>query len=234
MKNNLKLILSYDGTNYFGWQKVKEGPSIEEILEKNLKQVLSEDITLQAASRTDRGVHAEGQVANFFTAKKPDLRRLHWSLNCMLPKDIRLLSIESVDSNFHPTLDAVGKEYHYLLSNSPSQLPFHRKTHWHYPYHELNLEKMKKHAQEFVGVHDFAPYANLSPSSPSNTIREIRRFDIVQLPENNFRFEIEGKSFLYNMVRNLVGSVVILSSGKPPRKLTAPSHGLLLKKVIFI
>jgi tRNA pseudouridine38-40 synthase len=147
---NLKLLLSYDGTSYLGWQKTAMGPSIEEELEKALSQILQHPVALQAASRTDAGVHAEGQVVNFFTEKEI----LQKSINGVLPKDISVLKLEEAHEAFHPTIDCRGKEYHYFVCTGNTQLPFHRRFSWHFNF-PLEVEKMKKAAALLVGKHDF-------------------------------------------------------------------------------
>ena len=113
---NIKLTIAYDGGNYLGWQKTSIGLSIEETLQITLEQIFQHPIVLQAASRTDAGVHADGQVVNFFTDKtKLSLDKLTFSLNKLLPKDIAILSIEEMAETFHPTLDCKGKEYWYQV-----------------------------------------------------------------------------------------------------------------------
>ena len=122
---NLTLFLSYLGTSFFGWQKTASGPTIEETLENALCRILRETPKLQAASRTDAGVHAEGQVVNFFTTNPICLSTLKRALNGTLPKEISVRAIEEKPLAFHPTLDALKKEYHYQICHAAVQLPFH-------------------------------------------------------------------------------------------------------------
>lgn len=240
------MILSYDGTQFFGWQESIEGISIEETLRKALETIYQHPIILQAASRTDRGVHAEGQVVNFFTEKNLALSRIKMSLNQLLPKTIRLLAIEEVEETFHPTLDATGKQYHYHLCLTPFQSPFRRHFSWHV-YAPLNLELMQEGASYLIGTHDFATFCNTIESKLKDTIRTVRRLDIIKEGET-LRFEIEGTHFLYKMARNIVGTLVYLGIGKLPLDevktltetkdrtlagITAPAHGLILKKVCY-
>lgn len=247
MKKNIKLILSYDGSAYFGWQASNVGTSIEGTLKEVLEKILQQEVELQAASRTDAGVHAEAQVVNFFLEKPRNLEQLHKSLNQMLPKDIRVAAIETATESFHPTLDAKGKEYHYRLSRSHVQLPFDRLFAWHYPF-PLDLKKMETATEFFIGEHDFQAFGNAADPKPKDTIRTLHRLDIIPNGEE-LRFEIEGNHFLYKMVRNLVGTLVDVGTGKllleEAEKLlatkdrtlagvTAPAHGLLLKKVFYI
>lgn len=242
------MILSYEGTRYLGWQKTEMGPAIEESLEKVLRQILRVDkISLQAASRTDAGVHAAGQVVNFLTEAEIDLFRLQGGLNALLPKDISIKKIEIAHQEFHPTLAAVGKEYHYLLCNSPFQLPFHRLFSWHYPS-PLSLDLMRKAASYLIGVHDFSSFCNEQIFAKDDKIREIFSLEILSLPENRIRISVKGNRFLYKMVRNIVGTLVYVGSGKisldaVPKILesrdrtqagvTAPAHGLTLQEVFY-
>ena len=135
------------------------GPTIEEALEKALEQILQHKVELQAASRTDAGVHAEAQVVNFFSQKPLSLNRFQYSLNQILPKEIAIISVEEMKSDFHPTLETKKKEYWYHVCNSQVQSPFFRKTSWHFPY-PLNREAMKVAAELFIGTHDFSALCN--------------------------------------------------------------------------
>src|SRR5262249_47291433 len=121
MVTNCALQIAYDGAPFFGWQKTAKGPSIEAVLEEILAQLLQEQVVLQAASRTDRGVHAEGQWVNFLTDKTLNLEALKKSLNALLPPSIRVLSAHAMPLHFHPTLYAHGKEYHYHVCYAPLQ-----------------------------------------------------------------------------------------------------------------
>jgi tRNA pseudouridine38-40 synthase len=244
---NLKLIIAYDGTDYLGWQKTKMGPSIEETLENALSTALREPITLQAASRTDRGVHAEGQVINFFTSTSPDLYRLKRSLNGLLPKELSLLHIETTTATFHPTLDCIGKEYHYEICLDAVQLPFHRRFSWHFPY-SVDLTAIEKAIPHLIGKHDFSAFSNENGLEKEDTIRELYRITLHPLPHNRLRIEVFGNRFLYKMVRNLVGTLLYVGCGKLSAEdlpaileskkrtragVTAPAHGLSLKQVIY-
>lgn len=243
---NIKLIIAYDGTSYLGWQEVGDGPTIEETLRQVLEMIYQEKIVLQAASRTDKGVHAEGQVVNFFTQKEKDLKRLKRSLNQLLPPTIQIKDISIAPETFHPTLEAIGKEYHYHLSLGPVQSPFQRHYSWHLPA-PLNIPLMKQAAASFIGTHNFAAFCNACDPYPKDTIRTLNRISLVQEGEN-LRIEVEGNSFLYKMVRNLVGTLVYIGNGKlsieEGRKLidqkdrtlagmTAPAHGLILNQVFY-
>lgn len=230
-----KAIICYDGTEYFGWQKTKTGPSIQEELEKALFHISGESILPEAASRTDRGVHARGQVIQFAIQKEFEPLRLLKALNAILPSDIRILQIEQ--KQFHPTLDAIGKEYQYHFSTDPVQDPTNRLYSWHFRY-PLDRSKMEREAQKLIGTHDFTAFANEPEKNPICTLTSIQ-FE-------GTRFSIQGNRFLYKMVRNLVGTLVYIGCGKldliepilasRDRKnggITAPAHGLYLHQVFY-
>lgn len=245
---NIKLIIAYDGTNYLGWQKTEMGASIEGALEKVLKQVLQEEVVLQAASRTDAGVHAEGQVVNFLSCKKElDLEKLHKSLRGLLPKDIAVLEVSKAEGSFHPTLDNEGKQYQYHLCLSSTQSPFYRHFSWHFPS-ALNLEEMRAAAKLFLGTRDFSTFCNEQNLMLRDGICRIDKIDIEELPGQRLRISISGSRFLYKMVRNLVGTLAYIGCGKlkceeipailaskkrASAGVTAPAHGLTLKEVFF-
>ncbi len=245
---NIKCTLKYDGTGYFGWQTAAEGPTIEKVLTELLRQVLQEPLTLQAASRTDAGVHAEGQVINFFTEQEAlDLQRLQRSLNRMLPKTIQITQMEEAHESFHPTLNAIGKEYHYHIALPNAHSPFNRHYSW-YLFTPLDRQKVRDAMELFKGTHDFTTFCNISESPSSNTECTITRFDLIEKEEGTISLEICGDHFLYKMARNLVGTVIYVGLGKmsledakellqaKDRKraaVTAPAHALFLKKVNY-
>ncbi len=237
-----KALLSYDGTRYFGWQKTRSGPSIQEALQSALQKVTRNEILPEAASRTDRGVHAEGQSVSFSLDK--DLPKPLFSLNANLPSDIRILSIETVPEGFHPTLDALSKIYHYEVSLGPIQDPHTRLYSWHYPY-PLDLSKMEAGAKILLGTHDFSAFANRPEKNPTCTLSHIT---FSQEDPNRLRIALHGNRFLYKMARSLAGTLLYIGSGKlaleslpsillgKKRKeagMTAPAHGLFLHRVIY-
>lgn len=245
--SQVKLICSYDGTKYLGWQKTKMGKSIEETLEKTLSQILDEKIALQAASRTDAGVHSIGQVVSFYTPKSLDLAKLQKGLNSLLPKDISISHAETVPESFHPTLDSLGKEYHYDICFGKVQAPFYRAYSWHF-FYPLDFEKMRSASKHLIGTHDFSAFCNQRIRLRENKIRTIFSIDMILISEDRLQIRIRGNSFLYKMVRNIVGTLLYIGSGKleegcipdlllkKDRKLagmTAPAHGLFLKEVFY-
>jgi tRNA pseudouridine38-40 synthase len=241
---NIKMIVSYEGTSFFGWQKTSFGPSIEEALEKALFAILRFTPSLQAASRTDRGVHAQGQVVNFFLPKKVDLLRLCYQINSLLPASIRILSLEEADPSFHPTLDARSKEYHYFLSLSPEHSPFHQRFSWHIPT-SLNIALMEEAACLFIGRKDCSALTTEACAQPFCTLESIQ---IKPLIDQRLSIQIKGDRFLYKMARCLVGSLVALAKGnlsltqvasalkqRERSKMgpTAPPQGLFLHRIDY-
>lgn len=246
---NVKLIIAYDGGRFLGWQKTKEGPSIEEELQRVLEHIYQTPIQLQAASRTDAGVHAAGQVVNFFPPKlNPCPKRLSVSINSLLPKDISVLSSEIMPQSFHPTLDAKGKEYRYYISCGKSQMPHHRFYAWHYPY-QLDLDKINEALPFLIGSKDFSTFCNFKKNAAyTDFIRTVDSIQIENWEESGLCFKIQGNHFLYKMVRNLVGTLVYIGRGKVSIKnlshiveshdrtqagMTAPAHGLFLHRVFY-
>jgi tRNA pseudouridine38-40 synthase len=252
---NYQITIAYNGTSYQGWQQTLFGNSIEKQLEQSLYQITQQKISFQAASRTDAGVHAEGQVVNFLLEEPiSNLNRFLHSLNGTLPKDIRALSITEQPIHFHPTLNALSKLYTYWICNEPAQLPFYRELSWHYPY-PLNLQRMEQGITYLLGTHDFSCFCNerhLWTRSPICTLESIT----IQSPPipfappcyNQVRISIKGDHFLYKMVRNLVGTLAYIGSGTIPLEqlpiilesrdrtlagITAPSHGLRLTQVNY-
>ncbi len=247
--HNIKLVITYDGTAYLGWQKAGAGPSIEETLQKVIEQVLQHPVPLQAASRTDAGVHACGQAVNFITFKRDlDLPRLKFTLNRLLPKDIVVLSAEEMSFNFHPTLNCISKEYRYYICYDQAQLPYHRLYSWHVPY-LLDVERMSQALPFFIGSHDFCSFCNVRKNNHySDHFREVTTLKINQLEKKRLCISISGNHFLYKMVRSIVGTLVDIGKGKidleqlpkilaakarPQAGVTAPAHGLFLHEVHY-
>lgn len=245
---NIRLLLAYDGTDFLGWQKTSLGPSIENALELVLRQILQEDVVIQAASRTDAGVHAEGQVVNFFTSKENlSLPKLQKSLNSLLPSSIMVLGIEEMPLNFHPTLDNTGKEYHYFLCNTPYQKPKYRRTSWHVPL-PLQGDLIQEAIPFILGEHDFSAFCNTDGLEDKNPLCNIHTLSFTPLGEQRFCFSVTGDRFLFRMVRILAGTLVYIGLKKlPPSEIpnillhkkreragvTAPAHGLHLIQVFY-
>lgn len=246
LRRNICLILAYDGAAYKGWQKTSMGPSVEETLQHVLEKILQQKVVLQAASRTDAGVHAEGQVVNFFSEKKLPLK-FQLSLNQLLPKDIKVIRIKEMSASFHPTLDAIGKEYHYWISHGPYQLPFHRHTSWHFPY-PFDIQLIHQAIPYFIGEKDFSALCNVKKNDKeTNFVRRVDRIGVEE-QDSRLKFTVSGNRFLYKMVRNIVGTLMYVGCGKIALEdvplilegkertaagMTAPAHGLTLHRVYY-
>lgn len=244
---NYALCIAYEGSLFLGWQKTSRGPSIEETLQLTLERILQTPISLQAASRTDKGVHAKEQWVNFQCQAPLMPGMLRHNLNCLLPTSIRVLSVHEMPAMFHPTVHALAKEYHYHISLGPIQMPYERHFSWHVPY-PLNLEKMKEASLHFLGTHDFSSFCNLHPHL--NYKDKTRHLTDISLSsqEQQLLICITGNQFLYKMVRNLVGTLVYVGRGKiepgaipqilaarqrTAAGITAPAHGLFLNKIYY-
>lgn len=244
---NYKLLITYEGTNYQGFQVQKNGVSIQAVLEKTLSTLFDQKIRVIGSGRTDSGVHALSQVVNFHSKKEFDLEKLRYALNRLLPKDIRVLSLEIVDSKFHSRYSAKSKIYRYHISQEVVLSPFKRTLAWHCIY-PLNLEALKKGAAYLIGEHNFRAFANeTAAKDKEDFVRTIYRIDLVEEP-GGFYLEFEGNGFLYRMVRNMVGALIECARGKrtpediqkllesKDRRLSgvaAPAEGLFLVKVLY-
>lgn len=242
-------MVAYDGRAYVGWQIQPSGRSVQAELESALEKITQEPTRVTASGRTDSGVHALGQVVSFCSHTQLDPDTLQRALNGTLPMDIRVRSVQWAPDDFHAIRDAVSKRYRYFIQDGGVQDPFLSAWSWYVPK-PLDEERMDEAAQRLIGEHDFASYQ--SAGSPrKTTIRTIHEFSVQrqigQLCEP-IVVEVAANGFLYNMVRNLVGSLVEVGLDKQPswwphailaskdRKLagpTAPAHGLFLVSVEY-
>lgn len=246
---NIKLIIAYDGKPFKGWQDNFKDLSIEGILRTAVEKIQQHPVELMAASRTDTGVHAEGQVVTFKTPclrKKPSQFLL--SLNALLPAAIRVLDVSQTALSFHPTLDALKKEYHYFACYAPVCLPRMQGTTWHTPG-DLNISLMQRAAALLIGTHDFSAFCNsFGKALYANTWRTLIDIEICSLDNSLIKFRVTGTNFLYKMVRNIVGTLVYIGRNKlsledlqrliQGRKrseagITAPPHGLTLYQIFY-
>lgn len=241
---NLKITLQYKGQNYHGWQKQPDYLGIQGTIEKAIYEITKEEVKLEASGRTDAGVHALGQVANFKTNSKIPESRIPVALNAKLPKDISVIACQEVDLNFHARYNAKGKTYKYMIYNSEYRNPIYEDISYFVKY-DLDFEKMSKEIKSLIGTHDFVGFMG-SGSSVKTTVRTI--YDAQIKKEGNLiSIEVSGSGFLYNMVRIIVGTLVDIGRGKNKHNMeeiinsknrlmcghTAPAHGLFLKKVNY-
>ena len=208
---NIKLTIEYDGTNYLGWQKQKNGVTIQEELQNAIFKVTNENIDLIGSSRTDSGVHAKGFVANFKTNSRVPAERFREALNIKLPSDIVIVKSELVEDTFHARYNSKGKTYEYIIVNSPTPSAIMRNTTYHYKY-DLNIEEMKSAAKAFIGTHDFKGFRSQG-SSVKGTIRTISDLSIDKSGDI-IKISVTGNGFLYNMVRIIVGTLINVGRGK--------------------
>lgn len=241
---NLKLTIQYDGTKYCGWQKQPNSSGIQGTIEYAIYEITKEKVNIIGSGRTDAGVHALGQVANFKTNSNIPAARIPDALNAKLPKDISIIDCQEVSDDFHSRYSATGKIYRYLIYNKPYRSPLYKGISYHVRY-DLDIEKMRVEAQSLLGTHEFKGFMS-SGSSVKDTVRTIHNISIEESGDL-IVLEVEGNGFLYNMVRIIVGTLVDIGRGRIDKPLeeiiasqdrgeaghTAPAHGLFLKKVHY-
>ncbi|MBI4619728.1 MAG: tRNA pseudouridine(38-40) synthase TruA [Desulfobacterales bacterium] len=243
---NIKLVIEYDGTNYHGWQIQPNAVSIQETIENRLQKITQEEIRLIAAGRTDAGVHAIEQVANFSTKSQLDINNIQRGLNSLLPPDIAIKEIGEAEQDFHARYSAKSKIYRYVILNRRFPSPLYRNFSWFIPFN-LNIEEMKNAVQCLLGKHDFSSF-KASRCNSHNPIREVYGISLDEDPKGFIIFEIEANAFLKQMVRNIVGTLADVGKGKigavefeeilraKDRKkagITAPPQGLFLVKIKY-
>ncbi|MGM0439494.1 MAG: tRNA pseudouridine(38-40) synthase TruA [Chlamydiota bacterium] len=243
-----KLITSYDGTNYSGWQVQDHQVSIQGKIEESLATIIRQKVRVIGSGRTDTGVHALEQTAHFTSENPLSTSKVLRSLNSLLPHDIRILSIEEADPDFHAQYSAHNKTYYYHLHLDPVANPFTYKYR-HQVKYPLNLDMLREGAQLFIGTHDFTTFANKAyqGSAARNPVRTIFRIDAIE-EEGGVRLEFQGNGFLYKMVRNITGTLLEVARGKLPptaipkllkakdrqlAPMVAPARGLFLAKVSY-
>lgn len=201
----IQLIVSYDGTNYCGWQMQPNGITVEEVLNRQLSDLLHEEIQVIGASRTDSGVHALGNVAVFDTETKIPADKICFALNQRLPEDIRIQASFEVAGDFHPRRCNSTKTYEYKILNRTFALPCER-LYSHFVYLPLDIEAMKEAAAYLIGEHDFVSFCS-ARSQAEDTYRTIYSLE-VEKSEDMITIRIAGSGFLYNMVRIIVGTLL--------------------------
>jgi len=200
---NYKLTIQYDGISYAGWQIQTNAPSVQEVISNSIKQILQEEINLIGAGRTDAGVHALGQVANFSVNRELDLFKFRYSLNSVLPSDIAIAKIEKVDEKFHSRFNAKKRSYIYLITNQKS--PFFDRYSYTL-FSDLNQDKFNDLSSTLLGNQDFSSFSKV------NTEVKNKNCEVFEArwrrQKNLFIFYIEANRFLYGMVRAIVGSLL--------------------------
>lgn len=242
---NIKLTIEYDGTKYSGWQRQKNSVSIQQCIEEAIMAITGKETAITGSSRTDAGVHAKGQVANFLTESTITCEKLPFAINSKLPKDICILESEDMPIDFHSRYDCKGKRYSYTILNRRVPPAYMRSYVAHCPY-VLDYEAMTSAIEGFKGTHDFAAFRSTG-SSVKTSIRTVRDIQLAKQGEI-IRLYIEADGFLYNMVRIIAGTLIDVGLGKiSPSSIpdiigsrdrdmagnTAPAAGLCLEKVFY-
>lgn len=201
----IELIVSYDGTNYCGWQIQKNGITVEEILNRELKKLLKEEVSVIGASRTDSGVHCRGNIAVFDTETRIPPEKLCYALNERLPEDIVIQSSREVLPDFHPRKCRSRKTYEYRIWNRRFRDPLNR-LYSYFVYVPLDTQAMKEAASYLVGEHDFASFCS-SGSQAATTVRTLYEAAVEQ-EGDLITIRLTGNGFLYNMVRIIAGTLI--------------------------
>ncbi|MFH1613386.1 MAG: tRNA pseudouridine(38-40) synthase TruA [bacterium] len=240
---NIKIIIAYDGTNYYGWQKQKDVLTIQAVIEKKLLKIFQEKIKLIGSSRTDAKVHANEQVANFITNSQIPTLSIKNALNSLLSDDILIKKVEEVSLDFHARYKTKTKIYEYKIIKNFS--PFYRNYAYFIPY-QLNLKKMKKAAKYLIGKHNFQSFTVTSDSA-KNKFCEIKKI-IFKENKEFIIFQIEATRFLHKMVRLIMGTLIkvgkekikpedvkkiLIFSDKKLIGAPAPAYGLYLQKIKY-
>jgi tRNA pseudouridine38-40 synthase len=246
---NLKLLLSYDGTDYFGWQVQPQTATIQGVLASAIERVTGERVLPQGSGRTDAGVHALGQVATFASQSPIPPENLVIALNDVLPSDIRVLQAAEVPIDFHARKSARAKTYRYRIYRGSICPPFIARYVWHYPY-PLDEAGMQEIARVIVGEHDFTSFAAVDPERGREEVSSLRQIFSSEWERSGdeFVYTVRGNGFLHHMVRNLVGTFLMAGKGtlqasdlkrilearsRPAAGATAPAGGLCLDGVEY-
>lgn len=242
----IKATIAYDGTNYVGFQVQPNGNSIQAELQRALKKMMKgTPIPVYASGRTDSGVHAKGQVIHFDYPAAIQPAALQRALNSLLPDDIVVLEAVETLPDFNAQYHALKKRYSYTVNTSPVMDPFQRLYQWHHPY-RVNVAAIQEALACIPGTHDFTSFCS-TKTDKEDKVRTVYVAEVEQV-DDCILFHFEGKGFLYNMVRILVGTSLQIGDGLKPVQYmadalaakdrnaagpTAPSQGLVLEKVWY-
>ena len=245
MELTIALVVSYDGSEYVGFQSQPGLKSIQGVLEKAIEKITKHQVSILGSGRTDAGVHANGQVVSFKTTR--DLNEKKWplALNSCLPSTIRIRKAYLVESDFHVIYDVQSKTYRYEVCTAPVYNVHLRHMQFHFPL-KLDIELMRRAAQVLVGTHDFRSFC-VAKSIKDNNVRTIESIEIT-LDQSTLRFDVTGNGFLHNMVRIIVGTLLYVGNQRIDMAqvqamlngatrhssiLTVPAHGLVLWAVRY-
>jgi len=241
---NYKLVLEYDGTDYSGWQKQPGLATVQGVLEEALARVATLESPIYVAGRTDAGVHARGQVANFFAALKPPPARLPAALNAFLLPNIVVRDCEKVEDGFNARRSALAREYVYNIYRGEYPSPFKRRYTYHFPG-SMDTGAMGDALETVIGTHDFAAFSRREEGKSS--VREVYEAELLQY-EDELLVRVKANAFVWMMMRMLCGSLVEVGRGKwsverflqvlesKDNSLSGPAlppHGLFLEKVLY-
>lgn len=246
---NLKLILAYDGSEFCGWQVQPDSLSVQGVLASAIGRITSEKVLPQGSGRTDAGVHALAQVATFQTQSVIPAANLVVALNDTLPTSIRVLEASEAPADFHARKSAKAKTYHYRMYRKAICPPFLARYVWNYPY-PLDFDAMAKAAPLIEGEHDFTSFAAVDQEKGASAMSNVRTIFSSgwRREEDEFIYEVRGNGFLHHMVRNLVGTFLLVGKGtlkssdlagilkaknRSAAGATAPAHGLYLVSVEY-
>lgn len=242
---NILLSLSFDGTNYCGWQIQPNGDTVQQRIQDACSLITGENVTVTGCSRTDSGVHANNFCCTFRTVKEMSCEKMIYALNGNLPDDIAIKSCREVPESFHPRYDCTKKEYIYRIWNSRIKNPF-EYTHSLQYKRQLDAELLNEAAKKFIGTHDFKGFCSAG-SSVQSTVRTIYDASVTRYGDMVV-FTVCGNGFLYNMVRIMVGTLLMIAEGKTDKNdfeeiilsgdrekagITVPAKGLFLNKVYY-
>lgn len=242
----IKLTIEYDGTHFSGWQRQENASSIQESIEKAIQAFTGESATLFVAGRTDAGVHAQGQVAHVDIPERFDARTIQRAINAHVrPHPIAIIDVRETHSEFHARFDAKRRHYLYKIINRPAPLTFEKNLAWHVPY-PLDIKAMQEGGNHLVGRHDFTTFRTVHCQAKC----PIRTLDTLHITQQDtaIHVRLEAQSFLHHQVRNIVGTLTLVGSGKwPPQHVkealeardrtaggpTAPADGLYFMHVAY-
>ncbi|MBI3318172.1 MAG: tRNA pseudouridine(38-40) synthase TruA [Candidatus Omnitrophica bacterium] len=234
MTRTFKFTVAYDGSRYAGWQRQKNTKTIQSVLEETLQRITGRRAHAVGASRTDSGVHAEGQTAHVQLQTRLSPSTLQRAMNALLPEDILIRKVELAPRSFHARYQAKRKWYRYLIWNEKTRPLFERNRVLHLPG-PLDLQAMRRTARKLTGRRDFRPFCSASDgrNHPGSALRTIRKLS-VRREADLVLIDAEADGFLYHMVRRIVGLLIQVGQGKraliPP---TAPARGLCLMRVSY-
>ena len=209
---NIRLTIEYDGKDFNGWQKQPNKLNIQGEIERAIEEITGEKVDLIASGRTDAGVHALAQMANFKTNSNLPVEKYPIALNTKLKKSIRIQKAEEVEEDFHSRYHCKQKTYRYVINNSEQGSSIYRNLEYFVP-NKLNVEKMQEAVKYFEGEHDFKAF-KASGTSSKSSVRTIYNAEVIEKPYNRIYIELTGNGFLYNMVRIIAGTLVDVGMGK--------------------